>query len=195
VTGPTGPLKTVKKEERGPDKSSDSLRSELRYLAIGQVVRAHGVRGEISVTVLTDFPERFATTDWVYLGDEAEAEPYRLEKYRWHKQHVLLSLAGVTTRTQAEQLRGQLVQIPIEEAIPLPEGSYYHYQLLGLQVATAAGEILGVVTEILETGANDVYVVQNRDQAEILLPAIPDVVKAIDLEKGQMIVELLDGLI
>jgi 16S rRNA processing protein RimM len=101
----------------------------------------------------------------------------------------------VTTRTQAEQLRGQLVQIPIEEAIPLPEGSYYHYQLLGLQVATAAGEILGVVTEILETGANDVYVVQNRDQAEILLPAIPDVVKAIDLEKGQMIVELLDGLI
>jgi 16S rRNA processing protein RimM len=185
----------VKKEGRMPDKSSDLLKSELRYLAIGQVIRAHGVRGEISVTILTDFPERFAAMEWVYLGNELEAEPFRLENYRWHKQNVLLTLAGVTSRTQAEKLRGQLVQIPIEEAMPLPEGSYYLYQLLGLQVMTGAGQILGVVKDILETGANDVYVVQGEDQAEILLPAIPDVVKAIDLENGQMVVELLDGLI
>jgi 16S rRNA processing protein RimM len=195
VTGPTGPLKIVKKEEKMPDKSSDSLKSELRYLAIGQVIRAHGVRGEISVIVLTDFPERFATMEWVYLGDQTEAKSFHLEKYRWHKQNVLLTLAGVTTRTQAEKLRGQLVQIPIEEAMPLPEGSYYPHQLLGLQVMTSAGQRLGVVTDILETGANDVYVIKGESQTEILLPAIPDVVKAIDLEKGQIVVELLDGLI
>jgi len=177
-----------------PNKSSDS-KSGLRYLAIGQVARAHGVRGEISVTVLTDFPERFETTEWVYLGDELEAEPYRLEKHRWHRDNVLLTLAGITDRTEAEQLIGQLVQVPVEEAVPLPEGSYYLYQLIGLQVVTSAGQKLGVVTSILETGANDVFVVTNDRQEEILLPSIPDVIKGIDLEQGQIVVELIEGLI
>jgi 16S rRNA processing protein RimM len=177
-----------------PKKSSDP-KSELRYLAIGQVTRAHGVRGEISVTVLTDFPERFETTDWVYLGNELEADPYRLEKHRWHRDNVLLTLAGITDRTQAEQLVGQLVQVPVEEAVPLPEGSYYLYQLIGLQVVTSAGQKLGVITSILETGANDVYVITTDRQEEILLPAIPDVIKGIDLKQGQMVVELMEGLI
>jgi 16S rRNA processing protein RimM len=178
-----------------PNKSSDYSKSELRYLAVGQVTRAHGVRGEISVTVLTDFPERFETTDWVYLGDALEAEPYRLEKHRWHRSNVLLTLAGIKDRTQAEQLVGQLVQVPVEEAVPLPEGSYYLYQLIGLQVVTQDGQTLGVVTNILETGANDVYVIKNDRQEEILVPSIPDVIKEIDLEKGQIVVELIEGLI
>jgi 16S rRNA processing protein RimM len=76
---------------------------------VGRVVRAHGLRGEVSVTLLTDFPERFETTEWVYLGNEFEATPYRLEKYRWHKQNLLLTLAGVTDRNGAEQLKGQRI--------------------------------------------------------------------------------------
>jgi 16S rRNA processing protein RimM len=159
------------------------------------VARAHGVRGEVSITVLTDFPERFKTTEWVYLGDEVEAAPYRLEHHRWHRDNVLLTLGGVTDRTQAEQLVGQLVQVPVEEAVALPEGSYYLYQLIGLQVVTTEGQHLGVVTDILETRANDVYIVTNDRQEEILLPSIPDVVKSIDLEKGQIVVELIEGLI
>jgi 16S rRNA processing protein RimM len=176
-------------------KSSDDHGSELRFLAIGRVIRAHGIRGEISVSVLTDFPERFETTAWVYLGDEFEAEPYRLENYRWHKKNLLLTLAGVADRTQADRLKGQLVQVPIEEAVPLPQGSYYLYQLFDLQVVTTAGQHLGVITDILETNANDVYVIQDEAQREILLPAIPEVVKEIDLEKKQMTVELIEGLI
>jgi 16S rRNA processing protein RimM len=191
MTGPSGP---ASKKKMAPDESSGSWQPELRYLAIGRVVRAHGVRGELSVAVLTDFPERFETTDWVYIGDEYEAEAYRLEKYRWHKKNVLLTLAGITNRTQAEQLRGQLIQVPIEKAVPLPEGDYYLYQLTGLQIITIDGTVLGTVTNILETGANDVYVVDNG-QRELLLPAIPDVVKSINLEKGQIVVELIDGLI
>ena len=109
--GPSGPSKS---KEKDLQKSSGESQPELRYLAIGRVTRAHGVRGEISVAVLTDFPERFEITEWVYLGDEFEAMPYRLEKYRWHKKNVLLTLGGVTDRTQAEQLKGQLVQVPIE---------------------------------------------------------------------------------
>jgi 16S rRNA processing protein RimM len=152
------------------------------------------LRGEIVVAVLTEFPDRFAETEWVYLGNEFEAEAYRLEGHRWNKRNILLKLSGVADRTQAEQLRGQLVQVPVEEAMPLPEGSYYMYQLLGLQVITTEGEMLGPIVNILETGANDVYVV-DRQGKELLLPAIADVVQSVDLAKGQMIIKIIDGLI
>jgi len=174
--------------------SSAPQQSELRYMAIGKVVRAHGLHGELSVSILTEFPERFETTEWVYLGNEFEASPYRLEGYRWHKKNLLLTLAGITGRTEAEQLRGQYVQVPLAEAVPVPEGSYYLYQLIGLQVVTIDGQSLGVVADIIETGANDVYVVEGDDK-QILLPAIDDVVRSIDLETGQIVVQLIDGLI
>ena len=190
MAGPTGPTQPNNQQS---NRSSGSPKPELRYLAIGRVVRAHGLRGEVSVAVLTEFPERFATTKQVYLGNEFEATPYQLESFRWHKKNVLLTLAGVSNRTQAEQLQGQFVQVSVEEAVPLPAGTYYLYELIGLQVITSTGEQLGVVTEILETGANDVYVVKQNNR-EILLPAIADVVKTIDLDQGQIIVELIDGL-
>ena len=192
MIGPKGPDKGNKQEFSS--RSSGLRRPELRYLAIGRVIRAHGLRGEVSIAILTEFPERFETTEWVHLGNEFEATPYRLEKFRWHQKNILLTLAGVTDRTQAEQLKGQFVQIPVEEAMPLPEGSYYLYQLVGLQVVTTQAEVLGVVTDILETGANDVYIVENEDR-EILLPAIPEVVQSVDIEKGQMVVKIIDGLI
>ncbi len=190
--GPSGPTK--RGNVGGDGRSSGLRRPELRYLAIGKVVRAHGVRGELSVTVLTEFPERFEVTEWIYLGDEYEAEPYRLEGYRWHKKNILLSLAGVTDRTTAERLKGQFVQVPLDEAMPLPPGTYYLHQLIGLEVVTPAGQPLGRVVDILETGANDVYVVAGDDR-EMLLPAIPEVVQAVDIEKGQMVVKIIEGLI
>ncbi len=190
MAGPPGPIK----KNRGDSQSLASRRLEPRYLAIGKVVRAHGLRGEISAMVLTEFPDRFATTQWVYLGNESEAKAYQLKSYRWHKKNILLTLSGVTDRTKAEQLRGQFVQVPLEQAVPLPEKSYYLYQLLGLQVITTQGEILGPIVDILETGANDVYVVDNKGQ-EILLPAISDVVQSIDLTNGQMEIKVIERLI
>ncbi len=195
MTGPAGPPDNPL---HNPQQSSGPLRPELRYLAIGRIARPHGIHGELSVVVLTDFPERFAALEWVFIGDQFQATPYRLTGYRWHKQHVLLSLEGITDRLLAEALAGQLVQIPIEAAMDLPDGEYYLYQLVGLQVVTAAGETVGEIVEIIETGANDVYVVRAGSDAlppEILLPAIPDVVKAVDLARQQMTVELIDGLI
>ena len=191
MTGPPGPTQG---NSGGDSGSSGMRRPELRYLAIGRIVRAHGLRGEVSVTVLTEFPERFETTEWVYLGDEFEAAAYRIESYRWHKQNILLTLAGVSDRTQAEKLRGQFVQVPLEEAVPLPEGVYYLYQLIGLNVTSTTGEFLGVITDVIETGANDVYVVR-KDGKDILLPAIPEVVKAVDILNGVMVVQVIDGLI
>jgi 16S rRNA processing protein RimM len=191
MSGPTGPRGG---NRRRKNQGSDLPQLEPRYLAIGKITRAHGLRGEIVVAVLTEFPDRFAETEWVYLGNEFEAEAYQLEGYRWNKRNILLKLSGVADRTQAEQLRGQLVQVPVEEAMPLPEGSYYMYQLLGLQVITTEGEMLGPIVNILETGANDVYVV-DRQGKELLLPAIADVVQSVDLAKGQMIIKIIDGLI
>jgi 16S rRNA processing protein RimM len=191
MTGPSGPTQ----ENSGGDSGSSGMRQpELRYLAIGRIVRAHGLQGEVSIAVLTDFPERFETTEWVFLGNEFEATAYRVESYRWHKKNILLTLAGVSDRTQAEKLRGQFVQVPLEEAVPLPEGTYYLYQLIGLEVTSTTGEFLGVITDIIETGANDVYIVE-KDGQKILLPAIPDVVKTVDTLKGVMIVQVIDGLI
>jgi len=175
--------------------SSASASPEIHYLAIGRVVRAHGVRGELSVAVLTDFPERFQETEWIYVGDELEAQSYRIEKYRWHKKNILLSLDGVVDRTQAEQLRGQFIQIPIEEAMPLPDGDYYRYQFVNVQVVTTKGDVLGRIADIMETGANDVFIIKNEAQQEVLIPFIPDVVKEIDLEQDRVVVELIDGLI
>ena len=174
--------------------SSGSDEPELRYLAIGRISRAHGLRGEISMVVLTDFPERFDTTEWVYLGNQFQADPYRVVGHRWHQKNILLTLEGVADRTQAEQLRGQYVQVPIDEATSLPEGVYYLYEMYGLDVVTTDGQSLGTIIDVIETGANDVYVVENQER-QILLPAIADVIQTVDLDKGQIVVQLIDGLI
>ena len=176
-------------------RDSGSSQPEFRYIAIGRIVRAHGIKGEISVAVMTDFPERFGTTEWVYLGNEYEAEPYRIISHRWHKSNVLLTLEAVSDRTTAETLQGLLVQVPVEAVTPLPEGSYYLYQLVDLEVVTVDGEYLEELADILVTKANDVYIIQGPDHKELLLPAIPDVIKEVDLENGRITVNLLDGLI
>ncbi|MGC8838355.1 MAG: ribosome maturation factor RimM [Anaerolineae bacterium] len=168
-------------------------RPKPQYLAIAQIVAPHGIRGEVRATILTDFPERFALLKVVYLGEEAR--PVRLEGYRFHRGQVLLKLAGYDTRTEAEELRQVLVQVPVDEAMPLPEGTYYVHEILGLEAWTESGEFLGEVVEVLETGANDVYVLQGGPLGEILIPALESVVLEVDLEGGRMLVRLPPGLL
>ena len=163
-----------------------------RFLIIGEVLRPQGVKGEVRVRVLTDFPERFRTLKRVYLGQALRSAT--VEGVRFHQGCALLKLAGYNDRTAAESLRGVLVQIPVEEAMPLEEGEYYFYQIVGLAVQTTAGEYLGRVREILVTGANDVYLVRGP-RGEILLPAIDEVIREVDLEAGRLIVTLPEGLI
>ena len=166
-----------------------------RFIAIGRILRPHGVRGEVLVEVITDFPERFDVLEVAYLGyDNWHAVPYRVRTRRRHRAGVLLSFAGHPDRTSVEVLRDMFVQIPIEEAQPLPEGSYYAHELMGLDVITTEGEELGRISDDLFTAANDVYVVQGT-RGEILLPAIHQVIKEIDLAAGRMIVELIPGLL
>jgi len=158
------------------------------YLVVARIISPHGYKGEVKAEIVTDFPERFASTSAVYLGPEHH--PYPLEGYRILDRTVVLKLKGIDTIDQAEQLRGALVEVPEEEAVALPPGHYFWHQVLGLQVVTAQGELLGRVDEILETGANDVYVVHGP-RGEILIPAIKQVVKNVDLERGVITVELM----
>ena len=171
---------------------------EPRYLAVGQVIGVHGVHGELKVQILTDDPHRFGRLERVFVGpDGTEPLRYGLEHYRLHQKWLLLKLEGVDDREGAAALRGQLVVIPMEEAIPLEEGEYYEHQIIGLQAWTADGTHLGEVVEILYSPANDVYVVQGISPLprEILIPAIAGVVQKVDLEAGQLIVELPEGLL
>ena len=167
-------------------------RSEPRYLAVGRVLRPRGVRGELKVKILTEDPARFQWLETVYVGPHFI--PYRLERIRLHRGAGLLKLAGCDDHDAAEALRGLLVQVAMEDALPLEEGEYWLYQLLGLEVWTTDDELLGVVREILETGANDVYVVRNRSGREVLIPALKSVVIDINIEAGRMLVELPEGL-
>lgn len=250
--------------------------SDLRYITVARVMRAHGVKGELSCEIVTDYPERFAKTERVFLApnpgrppgqgkqkpkrararsdrapvtsteiepgvaatsaanltttaerttDEqppldrttaghaiarqptdapsptSSAEPppreYVVSKARVvpHSRGatLVLQLAGIEDRDAADALRDWLVQVPENEAWTLPKGRYYWHQIIGLAVVTLDGRRLGAVADILETGANDVYVV-SREGGDLLLPAIKDVVKCISPERGEMVVELLPGM-
>jgi 16S rRNA processing protein RimM len=183
------------KHDRGG--SGGARTPEPRYLLVGRVLRPHGVRGELRVEIITDHPERLARHSDFYLARPdapQEVRRYSVEGLRFHKEVLLLRLDGCDDRNGADELRGMLVQIPIEEAVPLEEGEYYLFQLIGVRVETESGEWLGQVVEVIETGANDVYVVRGP-RGEVLLPAVDEVVLELDLESKRMVVRLLPGLL
>lgn len=164
-------------------------------MTVGQVLRPHGIRGELRVRIVTAYPERLGQRTHFYLAHPAspeKTERYLVEKWRLHKETLLLKLAGYDDRDRAEELRDMLVQIPIEEAVPLEQGEYYYFQLIGLRVETEDGEPLGQVTEVIDTGANDVYVVRGP-RGELLLPAIESVILDLDLASNLMVVRPLPG--
>ncbi len=162
------------------------------HLIVGRVLAPWGQRGEIRAEILTDFPERFSQLREIAVGEERR--PYRVQGARLHKGQVVLKLEGIDDPEQAAELRNEYLYVPLAEAMPLGEHQYYHYQILGLEVYTTAGEHLGPVTEILETGSNDVYVVRGRER-EILIPALASVVQEVDLEHRRLLVTLPPGLL
>jgi 16S rRNA processing protein RimM len=163
------------------------------FLVIGKLRRPHGIQGEILMDVLTDFPERLKKGVIIYMGDQYQ--PLKIRSSRWQNKAMLLAFDGFMDPETAGQLRNELLYVRADDRPPLPEGEYYHHQLLGLEVVDETGGPLGVLTKILDTGANDVYVVRPARGQEILLPAIDQVILDIDLERKQMKVHILPGLI
>jgi 16S rRNA processing protein RimM len=172
------------------------------HVVIARIVRPHGLKGEVVVESLSDFPDRFDGLRSVVLlapeggADPATARDVRVTGVKQHRQGAILALAGVTTPEGAEALRGTLVGVLRGEEVPLGPGEYYDFQLVGLAVVTTGGEPLGTLREVLHYPANDVYEVWDEERGrEVLLPAAGNMIREVDLERGVMIVELLDGLI
>jgi 16S rRNA processing protein RimM len=163
------------------------------FLVIGEITKPHGIRGEVRVKPHTDLPERFTWLDTVFLGQK-DPQQVVVEGVRLHKGMILLKLAGYDFRDQAEALRGQWLQVPESEAIPLEDGEYFLYQLEGAGVFTVAGRFLGHIVELIETGANRVFVVRG-DAGDLLIPDIKDVIREIDLENSRLMIEPLPGLL
>ncbi len=159
-------------------------------LIVGHILGPVGTKGEVKIRVDTDFPDRFSPGGSVYLDDGA----LEIESSRPHKQHLVLKLAGIDTRTEAETLRGRARTVPRSELRSLPEGEYYAFQIIGLDVVTTGGESVGQIVDIMMTASNDVYVVQG-DRGEVLIPAIEDVVKSIDLDSRMVVIEAIEGLL
>ena len=160
------------------------------YVAMGRVGAPWGVRGAVRVLPLTDRRGQLAAGRTVTVAGERRT----IESARWQKGMVYLRLSGIEDREAAAEFRDRLLAIPESELEPLPEGQYYRFQLIGLAVISTDGEELGRVTEVLSTGANDVYVVRG-ERGELLLPATGEVVRKIDLETGRMVIEALPGLL
>jgi 16S rRNA processing protein RimM len=164
------------------------------YLAVGKLRRPHGLRGEIIMEIMTDFPERVQEGVLLYAGESRLN--LQIRSSRPHNKVMLLSFEGYDTPEAVGELRNQVVYVRAADRPPLPEGEYYHHELLGLRVIDEDGQQLGEIKGILETGgANDVYQVRTHDGRELLIPDIEDVVLEIDLEAGEMRVHLLPGLL
>lgn len=157
---------------------------------IGQIVNTFGIKGEVKVKPYTDNVEQFKKMKSIYIsGKETE-----IENVKFQKNVVILKLKGVDDMTSAEQLRGSILEVERSNK-KLPKDTYYIIDLIGLEVYTDNGQLLGTIKDIYNTGANDIYTVKTEDNKEILLPAISEVVKDIDLENKKIIVHILKGLI
>lgn len=163
----------------------------VRFLVIGRILGPVGIDGDLRAQALTDFPDRFLSLTSVNVGDSLR--PYHVQYAKLEHETVVLKLAGIDSADAARALAKQDLAIPISEATPLEPDQYFWHQIVGLEVWTDTGRHLGQLRQVLATGSNDVYIVGEGAQ-EILLPAIEEVVKKIDLTDGTMTVHLIPGL-
>ncbi|MGI5283259.1 ribosome maturation factor RimM [Nonomuraea polychroma] len=164
-------------------------------LVVGRIGRPHGVRGEVTVEVLTDDPERRFAVGTSITTDPADAGPLVVAGRRWHKDILLVSFEGVSDRDVAEELRGTMLVIDSAEVEPLDDPDEFHdHQLIGLAVETVAGDPVGEITDVLHHG-QDLLVVRRKGADEALIPFVKALVPEVDLEGGRLVVDPPEGLL
>lgn len=165
------------------------------YLRVGVITTTHGVRGEVKVFPTTDDPNRFKELKRVFLDTGKDLLPLELEGVKFFKQMAILKFKGIDNINDIEKYRGKDLLINREDAVKLEEGEYFIYDLIDSAVFTEDGQELGVLTEILTTAANDVYVVKTTAGKEVLIPSIPECILNVDVSSKKITVHLLDGLL
>ena len=166
-----------------------------KYLEIGQIVNTFGIKGMVKVKPFTERIERFDELKKVYIENKNSRKEYEIEEVKYHKNMVLIKFKGIETVEEANLLRESYILVDRENEKPLEEGTYYIVDMIGLDVYTDENEFLGKLEDIFNTGSNDIYVVKNEQGKQILLPAIDDVLKEIDMDNKKVIVHLIPGLI
>lgn len=164
-------------------------------LKVGAITTTHGVRGEVKVYPTTDEPERFLELDYVLLDTGKELKRYDISNVKLFKNLVILKFDGVDNINDIEKYKGKELWIPREEGRELGEDEYYIADLLGMKVLLEDGTEFGTLKDVMETGANDVYVIDSREHGEVLLPAIKECILDVDLDENAMTVHLMKGLI
>ncbi|MDR2903531.1 MAG: ribosome maturation factor RimM [Clostridiales bacterium] len=164
------------------------------FFEVGKIVNTQGIKGEVRVFPMTDDLTRFELLDEVYVSIRNEMQKRTIETVRYHKQFVLIKFKGIDSMTEAERYKNAMLKIPPEWALPLDEGEYYMRDLIGMAVSTVEGENLGILDDIIQTGANDVYIVKADGKKDLLIPAIKQCVVAVNVPDRKMTVKLPEGL-
>lgn len=166
----------------------------LEYLSIGQIVNTHGVKGEIKVYPLTDDITRFEKLKEVYIEAKGEIKKYPVASVKYLKNTVIMKLEGIDTMNDAERLKELYLKIGRWDAVPLPKDTFFICDIVDSEVYAIGIGLLGKLTNVIQTGSNDVYVVM-QDKKEILIPALKTIVKEIDIKNKKITVDLPEGLI
>lgn len=164
------------------------------YFEIGQIVNTFGIKGMVKVKPFTENIEQFEELEKIYIKNKDGKKEYKIQEVKYHKQMVLIKFEGIDNPEDADLLRGSYLLINRKDAKPLEEGTYYIVDLLGLEVYTDEGVLLGKVDDIFNTGSNDIYVVKDELGKQVLLPGIDNVIKQVDLENKKIIVHIIPGL-
>jgi 16S rRNA processing protein RimM len=161
---------------------------------IGSIAGVHGIRGALSVISCSDIPGRFTRLDTVYIGKDLDSVTgYRVTEATGHGDRVLLNLEGISDRNQAEALKGNFIYVKADQMEAPPEGRYFIHDLIGCDIVTMEGERKGVLSDVMLLPANDVYVA-DCDGREVLIPAVPAIVRSVDINQRRITVEAIDGL-
>lgn len=166
-----------------------------QLLQVGVITQTHGVRGEVKVFPTTDDPERFKKLKKVLLDTGKEMLPLEVQGVKFSKQFVIVKFKGIDNINDIERYKRCPLLVERQDAVKLEENEYFIADMLGIDVVTEDGEDFGVLKDVIETGANDVYVIDSREHGEVLVPAIRECILEVDVEARKMTVRLMDGLI
>ena len=165
-----------------------------QLLRVGVITTTHGVRGEVKVFPTTDDPQRFKKLKQVILDDGKETKELEITSVKFQKNMVILKFKGIDNINDVEKYRQADLLVTREHALKLEKGEYFIVDLIGLNGITDEGEDIGELSDVIKTGANDVYVFSKEGMKDLLVPKIPDCVKEVNLEEGTILIHLLPGL-
>lgn len=166
-----------------------------KQLQVGVISSTHGVRGEVKVFPTTDDASRFKQLKKVYLDTGREQISLEIQNVKFFKQFAILKFKGIDNINDIEKYKGKSLLIDREDAVELDEDEYYIADMIGMEVYTEDESLFGTLKDVMETGANDVYIVDSKDNGEVLIPAIRDCILDVDVEKNRMMIHLMEGLI